>query len=388
MDSIEKIKQIINARNQSITTPFYLFDELAIENNYNLLRSMLGETKCNYLVAYSIKTNPLDSILEKLKACGGWAEATSIHEIQLAEKFKFPQIIFNGIYKSDEEMEYAAQIGAIIVLDGLQQISRIDKIANKNKKPVNVGIRISSYPILNDNGIRFGIYADDLELMQLIKSIASHKNINFCCLHMHLGTNICDPILYRLSLEKLYHISNIVKCFGVDIHYFDIGGGMPAHLDNKWITPFQNGICSFRDLISDPKKTIIIEPGRALVESAGFIVTKVVDIRKRIDIEGEDVVVDVGTNSFMGEGIFHTIHDCYGLQPQHNGDTNKYRLVGSLCSSDDIILNSFAGGRMDMNDLVMISNVGAYDFSTAYKFSRNFPQIYVLKKNGELKCVR
>ena len=77
---------------------------------------------------------------------------------------------------------------------------------------------------------------------------------------MHLGTNIKTPELYKLSLERLYYFSNIMKKIGVDIRFFDIGGGMPNYMNSEWERSFINGIYSVQDLISDFNKTIIIEP--------------------------------------------------------------------------------------------------------------------------------
>ena len=179
MEAINRIIKVINGQCIPIKTPSYLFDELIIENNYNFLKSLLSNANCKFSIAYSIKTNPLGIILSKLKACGGWADTTSKLEIQLAERFEFPEIIFNGIYKTYEEMAYAAQAGCTIILDGMQQISIIQKIAAENKGPIKVGIRISSFPILDDDGIRFGIFVNDAELIKIAKNLTSIKMLIF-----------------------------------------------------------------------------------------------------------------------------------------------------------------------------------------------------------------
>jgi len=383
-----RIRKVIREPNAPIETPFYLFDELLLEKNYRILNSILGDTNCRFSIAYSIKTNPLESIVLKLKELGALAEVTSTSELQLAERCHFDEIIFNGIYKTDAEMIYAAKIGATIVLDGYNQISRISKIATTIENKIKVGIRISSFPILNDNGTRFGIYATEPELNQIALDLVSVPNIDLCCLHMHLGTNIGDPGLYQQALERLYNIGIIMENVGACICYYDLGGGMPTCMDYNWRQTFCNGINSIQGITSDPNKTLMIEAGRALVESAGFVVTRVVDIRKRVDGAGEDVVVDVGTNSILGakHGITHQF--C-GIKTYDIGSRYKYRLAGPLCHADDIVSESYEiGVAIDIGDLLLITGVGAYDFSTSYEFSRDFPGVYLLDIQGNLISIR
>jgi diaminopimelate decarboxylase len=220
---INRLIKTIKGLNASIETPFYLFDESILEDNYKTLCSLQEDILYRFSIAYSIKTNPLEVIALKAKACGAWAEATSITELQLAKKCGFEEIIFNGIYKTEKEMIYSAEIGATIILDGKNQISRICEIAKKIEKTIKVGIRLSSFPIMNDNGIRFGINANKSELKKLATVLISNKNIDLCCLHIHLGTNINDAKFYQLALEKLYKVGIISEDSGAFIRLYDIG---------------------------------------------------------------------------------------------------------------------------------------------------------------------
>lgn len=384
---LDRLIKTIKGLNDSIETPFYLFDESILDNNYSTLCSLLEGTICNFSIAYSIKTNPLEAIVLKAKACGAWAEVVSIAELQLAKEYGFEEIIYNGIYKSDKEMMYASEIGATIILDGSNQISRICDIAKKIEKTIKVGIRFSSFPILNDNGIRFGISSNEQEVMKLADILISNKNIDLCCLQMHLGTNINDAEFYKLALEQLYKIGIMLEGLGTSIRLYDIGGGMPSPIEKKWQQTFCKGLNSFHDLVSDPTKTIIIEPGRSFVESAGFLITRVVDIRERIDGKGKDVIVDAGTNCVMGDN-WGVTHKCYELTIPDRRNDHTYRIVGPMCCAEDSILESYTGGPLNINDLLLIAGVGAYDFSTSYEFSRQLPNVYFLDKHGQLKCIR
>jgi len=383
---LNRLIKIIKGLKSPLKTPFYLFDELTLEQNFSVLGSLFDSAICQSSIAYSIKTNPLDIIASKAKDCGAWAEVVSLPELQLAEQIGFKEIIFNGIYKTDEELVYAANIGALIILDGHRQVNSICKISKKIKKTIKVGIRISSFPILKDNGARFGMPDNSKKLWKLAKNLVEINNIKLCCLHIHLGTNITDPRLYGKALKTLNDIKTLMERAGAFISYLDIGGGMPGCIDDKWKRMFCKEIKRFNDLTTDPNTTLIIEPGRSLVESSGFLVTRVIDIRPRLDKKGQDVIVDVGTNSVMGTNWGAT-HECISLSSSKRQNESEYRIVGFLCCSEDIIMESFTGNSLSIGDLILINGVGAYDFSTSYGFNKKVPHVYYLDKKDYLHLV-
>lgn len=380
----DRIIKRIEIYGQSIDTPYYLFDEVALSKNYHTLTSLLYST--NFSIAYSLKTNPLTKIAAKVKEFGAWAEAVSLPELQIAYQIGFETILFNGIYKSENDLIYAINIGALIILDGKQQVDIICKLSQKIPKKVKVGLRISSFPAMQDNGTRFGFFADSNGLIEIIKQLITAKNIEICCLHCHLGTNIQSPTLYGKALKILKKVRKLVEESGATISLLDIGGGMPAHIDRRWAQTFQKSISQFKEIRANGRCKLIIEPGRSIVESAGYLVTRIIDIREGANGYTQDVIVDAGTNSIMGS-TWGIDHKCTAIPLLKNKTEINYRIFGSLCSSDDLIKESFKESKLSVGDLIVIESVGAYDFSTSYQFSNKAPNIYILSESGELRSI-
>ena len=90
-------------------TPLYVYSKNQITENYRSLRGVLGET--NHLVCYSLKANANHSILKLLAAEGAGADVVSAGELYLALKAGFTQdkIVFAGVGKREDEIEYALQ---------------------------------------------------------------------------------------------------------------------------------------------------------------------------------------------------------------------------------------------------------------------------------------
>jgi diaminopimelate decarboxylase len=162
---------------------------------------------------------------------------------------------------------------------------------------------------------------------------------------------------------------------------------MPSFIEKKWQQTFHKGIKTFCNLISNSNKTLIIEPGRSFVESAGFLITRVVDIRQRINGKGKDIIIDAGTNSVMGENWGIT-HKCYELTTPDRQNNNKYRLIGPLCCAEDNVLKLHTGSPLNINDMLLIAGVGAYDFSTSYEFNGRLPSVYFLNRHEQIERIR
>jgi diaminopimelate decarboxylase len=81
-------------------------------------------------------------------------------------------------------------------------------------------------------------------------------------------------------------------------------------------------------------------------------------------------------------------HECFSLSSAKQQNESEYRIFGSLCCSEDIIMESFTGNSLSIGDLILIKGVGAYDFSTSYGFNKKVPHVYYLEKKDYLHLVR
>ena len=94
------IEDIINSQN----TPFYLYSQKNIEENYiNLKTSLKSE------IFYAVKANSNQAILRIIKNCGSGADVVSSGELERALEAGFEpnKIIFEGVGKSKEDIKYA-----------------------------------------------------------------------------------------------------------------------------------------------------------------------------------------------------------------------------------------------------------------------------------------
>ncbi|MEK6831083.1 MAG: hypothetical protein AABX77_03570, partial [Nanoarchaeota archaeon] len=71
-------------------TPYFIFKPKILEKNFfgfkNLCEKCLGKEK--YVIAYSIKTNSYNGVIEKLNELGSSFEVASLDEIELTDKIR------------------------------------------------------------------------------------------------------------------------------------------------------------------------------------------------------------------------------------------------------------------------------------------------------------
>ncbi|MCB0301350.1 MAG: diaminopimelate decarboxylase, partial [Calditrichaeota bacterium] len=124
-------------------SPLYVFSETRLRNRYRDLYQMFANRYPNVTFGWSYKTNYLKSICAVLHQEGAIAEVVSEMEYDKARKLGIPgkDIIFNGPHKPLPALEKAANEGAMINIDHLDEIYDLEKVAAKLGKKIKIGMR-------------------------------------------------------------------------------------------------------------------------------------------------------------------------------------------------------------------------------------------------------
>src|SRR5687768_2363655 len=174
-------------------TPYYFYD-------LDLLNRTINEVELNirhsaFRVHYAIKANNNKKVVSFIAKRNFGADCVSSGEIMLALEcgFKAADIVFAGVGKTDEEIEYALlnNVG-IIHCEGLEEIQVINEIAGRlNRKP-RVALRLN--PDVNartHEKISTGTYENKFgfspeEFAELTQIASSLNHIEIMGLHFHV----------------------------------------------------------------------------------------------------------------------------------------------------------------------------------------------------------
>lgn len=376
-------------------SPLFIVSESMLREMFRDFRTLFSASGIETAIAYSYKTNYLPAVCSIFHSEGALAEVVSGMEYSLARSIGVPgsNIIFNGPYKKLSEIKQAIKDEAIINIDGFDELDKIISQAEKLNKTANVGIRIHFNKGAN-SWSRFGFGYESGEYKRALKKIAQSDVLKFKSLHNHSGTFQLEPEVYGRATEILLNVAKEAVKVGLNPEIIDLGGGFPSennlkpdfdlpHAHNGGIQSLNlfagailSKIADNLDLFKKPPK-LILEPGRALVDSSMHLITTVVAVKKR-EKGKQSVVVDAGVN-ILPTAYWYD----HGVEAEVDS-SDKYltELYGPLCMQIDKIRDGVSLPAQEVGECLTISNVGAYCLTQSMQFIQPRPAVVLLGKNG------
>ena len=394
MKSLDNLK--IDELTQKYGSPLFIVSADKIKTNLENFKLAFSNKYPKITVAYSYKVNYLPEVLRVIHNHGTWAEVASGFEYQMARRLDIPGnlIVFNGPFKTKEELEQAVNEGALINVDHFDEIKQLEKISSRLGRTVDIGIRLNMEVGIDQLPDRFGFNLESGEASQIVERCLERGLLKIRGLHVHLTSYIIekdtegdipakgikliwpkDHQAYSKASEKVVNFSNEIReKYGLKIEYLDMGGGYPK-VDS--IAPYVDAIVNpildgFKE--SDLPK-VILEPGRAIVGDAADLITTVVAV-KELSNGQRAVVVDAGINLLpTSYWKFQEIEYLNGS----DSDLEETIVYGPLCLQTDIISKAELP-QLEAGDKLLVKNVGAYNIPQSSTFI--YPQPSVVMIDG------
>ena len=133
-----------------MNTPYFTYDLSLLAETLTAIQT--ASKKRNFKVHYAVKANFNPQIQGAIQRNGLGADCVSGGEIQWALEAGFApaDIVFAGVGKTDEEIQYAIEQGIVMIhCEGLQEIISINEIAASQFKTIDVALRLN--PNVNAN---------------------------------------------------------------------------------------------------------------------------------------------------------------------------------------------------------------------------------------------
>jgi diaminopimelate decarboxylase len=382
-------------------SPLYVFSERTIRKGMDDIKRAFSLRYQKVQMAWSYKTNYLDSICRIFHQEGSWAEVVSGFEYDKALRngVKGENIIFNGPAKSADELEKAARNGSFIHIDHLDELFMLSDICQRKNIEARVAVRVNMDIGIYPKWDRFGLNYENGEAWDAINRIMINPKLKLMGLHTHIGTYIMSIDAYRIAASKLAELAaNIAQKFDHHISYIDMGGGFAskntlkgAYLSGEDTTPsfdeYAEAITSAiinSHIKPDKLPTLILETGRALIDNAGYIAGSVI-ANKRLSDGHRATIVDVGVNLlFTAFWYDHKIHPV----SNHSGLVEETTIFGPLCMNIDVIRPSMMFPALKRGDRFVITRTGAYNNTQWLQFITTRPNVVLIDMNREVHLIR
>lgn len=382
-------------------SPLFVISEKQIRRNYQNATRIFKTRYPKVQFAWSYKTNYLDAVCNTFHQEGSWAEVVSGFEYRKAVGNGVPgnKIIFNGPYKTDEELVTASKNGSLIHIDHLDELFTLKELCGKYNLNPKVAIRINMETGIYPKWDRFGFNLENGQAWSAISRIISDKNIELVGLHCHIGTFILSPVAYATAASKLCELANSIKTkFGKAVQYIDLGGGFPsinslkgAYLPGSDTIPSLDqyadaitGAILESGLRQEELPLLILETGRALIDDAGYLLGTVVT-NKRLSDGRRAIILDFGVNL-----LFTSFWYDHKISPakENANHSEDMALYGPLCMNIDMIRESVNMPLMEKGDHVVVQKVGAYNMTQWMQFITLRPNVVMIDPGNRVHIIR
>src|SRR3989344_3633030 len=381
-------------------TPLYVFVEEEIRHR---LRSF--KNAFNYGLfkpQYACKVSSNLEILRIMREEGFEFDASSVGEIILGllADFEPSEITFTNLYKTEQDIFFAATVGVrAITIDSLEEVQKVINVAKNQKQDIPIMLRVN--PMIQDGRFstksqQYGIPYNYMR--RAIDKALSCSYVKLKGFHFH-GSYAHTQKGYYLATKKILNLIKYAHKKGVIIDMLDLGGGFPpeapkVYRPGKYFDPQEFGppfVRFFNELFEKAglhKPTLIFEPGKSIVATAGIGIIKVVSIK---DLgKKTSVITDSSTYSMFPDIL---VSKCsYDILPATDMNlrrTQKYEIVGSTCDCIDIIEDYEKLPTLEEGDLLAVMDCGAYSYVMSSNFNNlKRPPIVLIKPDGSTKLIR
>ncbi len=371
-------------------TPLYCYSLNKIKKNIQNLQNCFK--KINPLICYAVKANSNLGILKEIRKNNLGADVVSVGELMKALKagIKPNKIVFSGVGKTSEEIEYAINKNILLInAESKSEILEIEKIAKYKKKIIDVGIRLNpntdaktlSQISTGKKENKFGV--DQKVFLQLVKFVKKSKYLNLKCLSVHIGSQILSHKPYQNMLGV---IDKIIKKANYDFEYIDLGGGMGIDYDhNNLKLDLKKYSKNIEKFLKKRNSKIIFEPGRAIVGNSAFLITKVIYIKE--GFKKDFVILDVAMNDLMRPALYGAKHKIIPLKKNNRTIKKSYEFVGPICESTDTFATIKKYQKLNEKDYLIICDVGAYGTSLASNYNVRPKLLEILIKKAKIQIL-
>ncbi len=363
---------------KEVGTPAYVYSLATLRRHYQVFDRAFAQVR--HIVCFSVKANSNLALLRVFAKEGSGFDIVSGGELFRALKVGADpkKIVFSGVGKKKDEIEYALNAGILMFnVESEQELITLNEIAGGVGKKAPISLRINpdvdpqTHPYIS-TGMKKAKFGVDIQRsIETYKRAAALKNIDVVGVDCHIGSQLTSvsPFVDALAKVREYLDRVLVgelKKEGAQIRYLDLGGGLGINYhDETPPLPDEYARAIIRGL-EGLDITLILEPGRVIVGNAGILLTEVQFVK---ETEAKKfVIVDGGMNDLIRPALYGSYQ---AIQPvvESRAERIVADVVGPICESGDFFAKDREIHRPQRGDLLAVMSVGAYGFTMASNYN-------------------
>lgn len=375
-------------------TPCYVYSRADILARYREYDQAFGHFP--HAICYAVKANSNLSVLRLLAGEGAGFDIVSGGELfRVLRAGGAPEnIVFSGVGKTPEEIEYALRSGIhTFNCESEGELTLLDSIARRLGCQARIALRVNpdvdaaTHPYISTgmSEHKFGI--DIAEVEEVYSRATALPHLSLQGVSCHIGSQILDPDPLMEAVGKMLALVERLRASGIAIQHLDLGGGLGvAYRASEHAPCVSDVIRRIIELVSGSGLKIMVEPGRSVVADAGVLLTRV--LYRKQTARKEFIVVDAAMNDLIRPALYKSYHEIRPVRRTAAREIITADVVGPICETGDFLARARDIAAVDPGDLLAVATTGAYGFAQSSNYNSRPRAAEVMVDGGAWSVVR
>lgn len=410
---------------ENFGTPLFVFSQQRIEENAKGFLKSFTQANIPHRIFYACKANSNIAILKTIRECDLDIEVNSGGELFKAIQAGYHpnRIIFNGVAKSNYELEQAIRCGIYCInVDSISELRAIIALSGQLAvQEVSIALRL--VPEIRDGGhagletgvlrSKFGIHPGHIaEACNLIAAAGGH--VKLIGIHAHVGSQLGSLSSYRQAVLQLLRFRDTIeRLLPVRIRHLNLGGGLPVNYCREAVSVRGKALCPPRSLASafsvadlaqalkevvPPGVELFMEPGRCIVGDTAILLSRVVRKKEAYPSGCPWLILDSGFNTLLENFSYQWYFHMVAASRIKSPHTAHFLVGGPLCDGGDVFpipgnedadYHRLLPESMDEGDIVAFFDTGAYTLEQMIPYNGRPPAMAVMiETSGKVHVIR
>jgi diaminopimelate decarboxylase len=245
---------------------------------------------------------------------------------------------------------------------------------------------------------KFGFSISDGTALKITEYLLGLKNINMQGFHCHIGSQIFEKQSFVLAANKMMDfIADVKQKLAFEASKLNIGGGFGIYYTDEDPKLKKEDYVSYLTALIDAVKAkakehklnlpyLLIEPGRSTIGEAGITLYTVGAI-KDIPAVKKYIAIDGGMFDNPRYALYQSKYTVLAAANVNGKCTQKVTIAGKCCESGDLIAVDVPLPDVKSGDILAVLSTGAYNYSMASNYNRNFIPQAILVKDGKAETI-